>query len=98
MQYGEHASQAMQQMMNDPKNSEYSEMLEKLLEDGIWTRTQGKLRLTPRAIAACSAGADGIFLNLRQGHREGHEKVTPAWAASESKARSPISTAIPQRT
>src|SRR5687768_18125451 len=35
MQYGEQALRAIQEMLNDPKNPEQSDMLEKLLEEGM---------------------------------------------------------------
>jgi uncharacterized protein with von Willebrand factor type A (vWA) domain len=79
MQYGEQALRAIQQMLNDPKNPEQSDMLEKLLEQGMLDKDgKGKLRLTPRAIGRMQRKAlMEVFSNLRQGNREGHEKVTP---------------------
>jgi uncharacterized protein with von Willebrand factor type A (vWA) domain len=79
MQHGEQALRAIQQMMNDPDNPEQSEMLEKLLQDGMLDKDgKGKLRLTPRAIGRMQRKAlMEVFSNLRQGQREGHEKVTP---------------------
>jgi uncharacterized protein with von Willebrand factor type A (vWA) domain len=91
MQYGEQALRAMQQMMNDPKNSEYSEMLEKLLEDGMLDKDgKGKLRLTPRAIGRMQRKAlMEVFSNLRQGHREGHEKITPGLGGERIEGTKP---------
>ena len=79
MQYGEQALRAIQQMLNDPNNPEQSDMLEKLLEEGLLDKDgKGKLRLTPRAIGRMQRKAlMEVFSNLRQGNREGHEKVTP---------------------
>ena len=79
MQYGEQGLKAIQQMLNDPKNPEQSDMLEKLLEQGMLDKDgKGKLRLTPRAIGRMQRRAlMEVFSNLRQGNREGHEKVTP---------------------
>jgi len=79
MQYGEQALKAIQQMLSDPKNPEQSDMLEKLLEEGLLDKDgKGKLRLTPRAIGRMQRKAlMEVFSNLRQGNREGHEKVTP---------------------
>ena len=79
MQYGEQGLKAIQQMLNDPKNPEQSDMLEKLLEQGMLDKDgKGKLRLTPRAIGRMQRKAlMEVFSNLRQGNREGHEKVTP---------------------
>lgn len=79
MQHGEQALKALQHMMNNSENPEQSEMLEKLLEDGMLDKDgKGKLRLTPRAIGRMQRKAlMEVFSNLRQGQREGHEKVTP---------------------
>jgi len=50
------ALKAMQQMMNDPKNAEQSELLEQLLQEGMLDKDgKGKLRLTPKPSDACSA-------------------------------------------
>jgi uncharacterized protein with von Willebrand factor type A (vWA) domain len=79
MQYGEQALKAIQQMLHDPKTPEQSDMLEKLLEEGMLDKDgKGKLRLTSRAISRMQRKAlMEVFSNLRQGNREGHEKVTP---------------------
>src|SRR5688572_622276 len=78
MQYGEQALRAIQQMLNDPTNPEKSDMLEKLLEEGLLDKDgKGKLRLTPRGVGRMQRKAlMEVFSNLRQGNREGHEKVT----------------------
>src|SRR3954447_3036505 len=78
MQHGEQALRAIQKMMNDPNNPEQSEMLEQLLQDGMLDKDgKGKLRLTPRAITRMQQKAlMEVFANLRQGQREGHEKIT----------------------
>ena len=56
MQYGEQALKAIEQMMKDPKDDEQSDLLEQLLKDGMLDKDgKGKLRLTPRASARCSA-------------------------------------------
>lgn len=79
MQYGEQALKAIQQMMQDPKNAEQAEMLEQMIKDGLLDRDgKGRLRLTPRAVNRMQQKAlMEIFTNLRNGQREGHEKVTP---------------------
>src|SRR4029079_6298409 len=79
MQYGDQALKAMEQMLNDSGNPEQSEMLEKLLQDGMLDKDgKGKVRLTPRAIGRMQQKALlEVFANLQQGNREGHEKVTP---------------------
>jgi Ca-activated chloride channel family protein len=78
MQHGEQALRAIQKMMNDPNNPEQSEMLEQLLQDGMLDKDgKGKLRLTPRAITRMQQKAlMEVFANLREGQREGHEKIT----------------------
>src|SRR4051812_25856964 len=79
MQYGDQAMKAMEQMMNNPKEGQQSELLEQLLRDGMLDKDgTGKLRLTPRAINKMQRRAlMEVFANLRNGQREGHEKVTP---------------------
>jgi uncharacterized protein with von Willebrand factor type A (vWA) domain len=79
MQYGEQALKAIEQMMQDPKDEQQSELLEQLLKDGMLDKDgQGKLRLTPRAVTKMQRKAlMEIFANLRDGQRDGHEKVTP---------------------
>lgn len=78
MQYGEQALKAIQKMMNESDNPEQSEMLEQMLADGMLDKDgKGKLKLTPRAIGRMQQKAlMEVFANLRQGQREGHEKIT----------------------
>ena len=78
MQYGDQAVMAMEQMMNDPKNEKQSELLEQLLKEGMLDKDgKGKLRLTPRAVTRMQRKAlMEVFSNLRQGQRDGHEKIT----------------------
>lgn len=78
MQYGDQALKALEQMMKDPKNEAQSELLEKLIEEGLLDKDgQGKMRLTPRAISRMQNKAlMEVFANLRQGTRDGHEKIT----------------------
>jgi Ca-activated chloride channel family protein len=78
LQHGEQALKAMQQMMNDPKESEHSELLEQLLKDGMLEKDgQGRLRITPRLVGRMQQKAlMEVFSHLRQGQREGHEKIT----------------------
>jgi Ca-activated chloride channel family protein len=79
MEYGDQALKAIQQMMQDPKNEQQSEMLEQLLKDGMLDKDgKGKLRLTPRAVSKMQRKAlMEVFANLRSGQRDGHEKITP---------------------
>ncbi|HEX4125477.1 MAG TPA: hypothetical protein VHY37_12170, partial [Tepidisphaeraceae bacterium] len=78
MQYGDQAMKAIEQMMNDPKNDAQSELLEQLFKDGMLDKDgKGRLRLTPRAITKMQRKAlMEVFANLRDGTREGHEKIT----------------------
>jgi Ca-activated chloride channel homolog len=66
-------------MMENPKDEAQSDLLEQLLKDGILDKDgNGRLRLTPRAIGRMQRKAlIEVFANLKQGQREGHEKVTP---------------------
>ena len=69
MQYGDQAMKALEQMMKDPKNENQSDMLEKLLQEGMLDKDgKGKLRLTPRAVTRMQRRAlMEVFANLRQG-------------------------------
>ena len=69
MEYGDQALKAIQQMMQDPKNEQQSEMLEQLLKDGMLDKDgKGKVRLTPRAIGKMQRKAlMEVFANLRTG-------------------------------
>jgi uncharacterized protein with von Willebrand factor type A (vWA) domain len=91
MQHGEQALRAIQQMMNDPDNPQQSEMLEQLLKDGMLDKDgKGKLRLTPKAIGRMQRKAlSEVFANLRQGQREGHEKVTPGLGGERIEGTKP---------
>src|SRR6058998_2425793 len=91
MQYGEQALKAIQQMLNDPSNPEQSDMLEQLLEQGMLDKDgKGKLRLTPRAIGRMQRKAlMEVFANLREGQREGHEKITPGLGGERIEGTKP---------
>src|ERR1700704_5021067 len=79
MQYGEQAMKALEQMMQDPKHAEKSELLEQLIKEGMLDKDgKGKLKLTPRSINKMQRKAlMEVFSNLQRGQREGHEKITP---------------------
>jgi Ca-activated chloride channel family protein len=79
MQYGDQAMKAIEQMMNDPKNVAQSELLEQLFKDGMLDKDgKGRLRLTPRAVTKMQRKAlMEVFANMRDGTRDGHEKITP---------------------
>src|SRR5688572_9634897 len=78
MQYGDQALKDMQQMMNDPQDGKVNDLLEEMLKDGMLDKDgKGKLRLTPRAVTKMKSKALlEVFRNLKQGHREGHQKIT----------------------
>jgi len=78
MEYGDQALKALQQMMQDPKDQEQSDLLEQLLKDGMLDKDgKGKLRLTPRSVTKMQQKAlMEVFANLRNGQRDGHEKIT----------------------
>jgi Ca-activated chloride channel homolog len=79
LQHGERALRALEQLMNNPDNPEQSELLQQLIDEGMLDRDgKGRLRLTPRAVTRMQQRAlMEVFANLRQGQRDGHEKVTP---------------------
>ncbi len=79
MQYGEQALKAIEQMMKNPQDENHSKLLEQMLKDGMIDKDgKGKIRLTPRAITRMQHRAlMEVFANLRQGQRDGHERVTP---------------------
>ena len=91
MQYGEQALKAIEQMMLQPKDEQQSELLEQLLKDGMLDKDgKGKLRLTPRAISKMQRKAlMEVFANLRQGQREGHEKITPGQGGERIEGTKP---------
>ena len=91
MEYGPEALKAIQQMMNDPKNEAQSDMLDQLLKDGMLDKDgQGRLRLTPRAVTKMQRKAlMEVFANLREGQREGHERVTPGLGGERIEGTKP---------
>src|SRR5688500_17398410 len=91
LQHGEQAMKAIEQMMNDPKNEAQSDLLEQLLKDGMLDKDgKGKLRLTPRAINKMQRRAlMEVFANMREGTREGHEKVTPGLGGERIEGTKP---------
>src|SRR5688500_9497654 len=91
MQYGEQALRAIEQMMQNPKDEAQSEMLEQLLKDGMLDKDgKGRLRLTPRAVSKMQRKAlMEVFANLRNGQREGHEKITPGLGGERIEGTKP---------
>jgi uncharacterized protein with von Willebrand factor type A (vWA) domain len=91
MQHGDQALRALEQMMNNPGKPEHSDLLEQLIQEGLLDKDgKGKLRLTPRAIGRMQRKAlMEVFSNLRQGQREGHEKVTPGQGGERIEGTKP---------
>jgi uncharacterized protein with von Willebrand factor type A (vWA) domain len=91
MQYGEQALRAIQQMMENPKDDNQSDVLEQLLKEGMLDKDgKGRLRLTPRAISKMQRKAlMEVFANLRTGQREGHEKITPGLGGERIEGTKP---------
>src|SRR6478672_10238737 len=91
MQYGDQALKAIEQMMQNPKDDAQSDLLEQLMKDGMLDKDgQGKLRLTPRAITKMQRKAlMEVFANLRNGQRDGHEKVTPGLGGERIEGTKP---------
>jgi uncharacterized protein with von Willebrand factor type A (vWA) domain len=91
MQYGEQALKAIQQMMENPKDDNQSDLLEQLLKEGMLDKDgKGRLRVTPRAISKMQRKAlMEVFANLRTGQREGHEKVTPGLGGERIEGTKP---------
>jgi uncharacterized protein with von Willebrand factor type A (vWA) domain len=78
LQHGEQAMKAIEKMLKDGDNPEQAEWLEQLIKEGMLDKDgKGKLKLTPRAVGRMQRKAlSEVFANLKQGQREGHEKVT----------------------
>src|SRR6185503_15635747 len=91
LQYGDQALKAIDQMLKEPGNEKQSEWLEPLLKEGMLDKDgKGKVRLTPRAVTKMQRKAlMEVFSNLRQGTREGHEKVTPGLGGERIEGTKP---------
>lgn len=78
LQYGEQAMKAIEQLLQNPQSDAQKEMLEQLLKEGMIDKDgKGKARLTPKAITKMQSKAlNEVFAHLKDGRREGHEKVT----------------------
>src|SRR5918999_119738 len=82
---------AFEQMMQNPKDENQSDLLEQLLQEGMLDKDgKGRLRLTPRAVSKMQRKAlMEVFTNLRRGQREGHEKVTPGLGGERIEGTKP---------
>src|SRR5215213_92187 len=91
LQYGEQALKAIEQMLKDPSNEQQSDLLEQLLKEGLLDKDgKGKVKLTPRGVNRMQRRAlMEVFSNLRQGNREGHEKVTPGQGGERIEGTKP---------
>jgi uncharacterized protein with von Willebrand factor type A (vWA) domain len=91
LEYGDEALKAIQQMMNDPKNEQQSDLIEQLIADGMLDKDgKGRLRLTPRAVSKMQRKAlMEVFAHLRNGQREGHERVTPGHGGERIEGTKP---------
>ena len=78
LQYGEQAMKAIEQLLQNPQSEAQKEMLEQLLKEGMIDKDgKGKARLTPKAVTKMQSKAlNEVFAHLKDGRREGHEKVT----------------------
>jgi uncharacterized protein with von Willebrand factor type A (vWA) domain len=90
LQYGEQAMKAMEQMLQNG-DEDQNELLEQLLQEGMMDKDgKGKLRLTPRAVSKMQRKALlEVFSNLKQGQREGHEKLTPGAGSEKTDGNKP---------
>src|SRR3954463_3712920 len=97
MQHGDQALKALEQMMKNPGKPEHSDLLEQLLNEGLLDKDgKGKLRLPPRAIGRMQKRAlMEVFSNLRQGQRDGHEKVTPGQGGERIEGTKPYQFGAP---
>jgi uncharacterized protein with von Willebrand factor type A (vWA) domain len=79
LQHGEQALKAIEQLLKNPDNPQQAEWLEQLIKEGMLDKDgKGRLRLTPRSVGRMQRKAlSEVFSNLREGQREGHEKITP---------------------
>lgn len=91
LQYGEQALQAMEQLLKDDSKPEHAQLLEQLIQEGMLDKDgKGKLRLTPRSVSRMQRKALlEVFSHLKQGTREGHEKVTPGSGADRTDGTRP---------
>ncbi len=91
LQHGEAALKAIEEMMKNPHNENQSQLIEQLLQEGMLDKDgKGKIRLTPRAVTKMQRKAlMEVFANLRDGAREGHEKITPGQGGERVEGTKP---------
>lgn len=78
MQYGQQALSALQKLMEHPSNPEQAKLLQQLLDEGLIQKdANGQLQLTPKSVTRMQQRAlMEVFTHLRNGQRDGHEKIT----------------------
>lgn len=91
LQHGEQALKAIDQLLMNPDNPQQAEWLEQLIKEGMLDKDgKGRLRLTPRSVGRMQRKAlSEVFANLREGQREGHEKVTPGLGGERIEGTKP---------
>ncbi|GIW77015.1 MAG: hypothetical protein KatS3mg104_2078 [Phycisphaerae bacterium] len=91
LQYGDQALQAIQQMLEKTESSEVSDLLHQMIQDGLLDQSaKGQLRLTPKAVNKMQSKALlEVFQNLKQGSREGHEKLSPGTGGERTDGTKP---------
>lgn len=91
LQHGEQALKAIDQLLKNPDNPQQAEWLEQLIKQGMLDKDgKGRLQLTPRSVGRMQRKALGeVFSNLREGQREGHEKVTPGLGGERIEGTKP---------
>lgn len=91
LQYGDQALQAIQQMLEQTESSEVSDLLQQMIQDGLLDQSaKGQLRLTPKAVNKMQSKALlEVFQNLKQGSREGHEKLSPGTGGERTDGTKP---------
>ncbi|MBI4578327.1 MAG: VWA domain-containing protein [Planctomycetes bacterium] len=87
LEYGDHALDALRRAEMD---AEQSELLDKLVQDGMLEKVGARWRLTPRAVDAMQRKAlMEVFSNLRKGTRDGHETREPGQLGERTEGTRP---------
>lgn len=91
LKYGEQALEAMQQMFEESQDPSVPKLLQDMIQDGLLAQnTQRQFRLTPKAVTRMQSKAlMEVFQNLKQGSREGHEKLSPGVGGERTDGTKP---------
>jgi len=91
MQHGAKALQAIEQMLKNSDDPEQAEALRQLMEEGMIEQDgRGRPHLTSKAIKRMQQRAlMEVFADLRQGQREGHERMTPGQGGQRVEGTKP---------